>query len=322
MKIGIDMGHNKGAGASKILNETTENRKIGKELIRMLKEKGHIVVDCTNENAINQLGGIVDRANAQPLDVFCSIHLNSGGGHGTETYIWNGSWSTKESVRAIAKNINDAVVKSCNFRNRGVKEANFFVLRKTKCPAVLIEVCFVDSQEDANKINHITVAKAIFKGLTGEEYTELPSDFNAVQYLLNNEDVMIVTNNNSKLSAKSHYDRYGRSEGRVYKNDVQYLRDNLDVLRECNRNSSYPAEKHYAEYGIKEGRSYKVPVVSSYKAKVVADVLNVREKASTNSKIVTTVKKNEVYTIIEECNGFGKLKSGIGWISLSYTTKC
>ena len=31
---------------------------------------------------------------------------------------------------------------------------------------------------------------------------------------------------------------------------------------------------------------------------------------------------NPVYTIIEENNGWGKLKSGIGWISLGYTKKC
>ena len=171
MTIGIDMGHNMGAGASRILNETTENRKIGKELIRMLKEKGHTVIDCTCENAVKQLSGIVSKANAQALDVFCSIHLNAGGGHGTETYIWNGSWSAKESNRAIAKRVNDLVVASCGFKNRGVKEANFYVLKETVAPAILVEVCFVDSQEDANKLNCTEVAKAIFKGLTGSEYT-------------------------------------------------------------------------------------------------------------------------------------------------------
>ena len=56
----------------------------------------------------------------------------------------------------------------------------------------------------------------------------------------------------------------------------------------------------------------------SYTAKVTANVLNVRAAASTSSKVVTTVKKNEVYTIVEEKNGFGRLKSGAGWISLKY----
>ena len=40
-------------------------------------------------------------------------------------------------------------------------------------------------------------------------------------------------------------------------------------------------------------------------------------------KTATTVKRNEVYTIVGEENGWGKLKSGAGWISLSskYVTK-
>lgn len=56
----------------------------------------------------------------------------------------------------------------------------------------------------------------------------------------------------------------------------------------------------------------------SYTAKVTANVLNVRSGPGTGYKIVTAVKKNEVYTIVEEKNGFGKLKSGAGWISLKY----
>lgn len=167
---GIDMGHPKNAGAVKILNETTENRKIGNRLIEMLKEKGHTAINCTNENHTNQLTGITNKANAQRLDLFVSIHLNAGGGHGTETYVYNGNYSGKADLKAKAKVLNDAVVASCGFRNRGVKEANFHVLRETIAPAMLVEVCFVDSQEDANKINTEAIARAMFKAITGVEY--------------------------------------------------------------------------------------------------------------------------------------------------------
>jgi hypothetical protein len=60
---------------------------------------------------------------------------------------------------------------------------------------------------------------------------------------------------------------------------------------------------------------------TAYKVKVTADVLNVRSGPSTNYKINTTVKKNEVYTIVGEESNWGKLKSGAGWISLAYTQK-
>ena len=62
-------------------------------------------------------------------------------------------------------------------------------------------------------------------------------------------------------------------------------------------------------------------IESSYRVRITASILNVRKGAGTNYSIFTTVKRNEVYTIVEESNGWGKLKSGAGWISLSYTTK-
>ena len=60
---------------------------------------------------------------------------------------------------------------------------------------------------------------------------------------------------------------------------------------------------------------------TSYVVKVTADVLNVRKEPNANATVVTTVKKGQAYTIVAESNGWGLLKSQVGWISLSYTTK-
>lgn len=63
-----------------------------------------------------------------------------------------------------------------------------------------------------------------------------------------------------------------------------------------------------------------------YLVKITAKTLNVRKGAGTKNKVVTTVKKDEVYTIVEEkMNGttkWLKLKSGAGWISSNYAKKC
>lgn len=56
-----------------------------------------------------------------------------------------------------------------------------------------------------------------------------------------------------------------------------------------------------------------------YLVKINTAVLNVRNGAGTQYKINTQVKKNQVYTIVDEKDGWGKLKSGAGWISLQYT---
>ena len=62
-------------------------------------------------------------------------------------------------------------------------------------------------------------------------------------------------------------------------------------------------------------------VTETYKVKITASKLNVRSSPNVNSAIVTQVKVGEVYTIIEEREGWGRLKSGAGWIALEYTQK-
>ena len=48
---------------------------------------------------------------------------------------------------------------------------------------------------------------------------------------------------------------------------------------------------------------------------IICDELNIRQKADFNSKVVGTVKRGEVYTIVDQQNGLYQLKSGAGWIS-------
>lgn len=62
-------------------------------------------------------------------------------------------------------------------------------------------------------------------------------------------------------------------------------------------------------------------VATPYLVKITANTLNVRKGPSTEYEKVTTVKNGEIYTIVQEQNKWGKLKSGIGWISLAYTEK-
>lgn len=75
----------------------------------------------------------------------------------------------------------------------------------------------------------------------------------------------------------------------------------------------------------KQETTKKEESFKAYKVKITAKSLNVRAGAGTKYKVVTQVKKDEVYTIVEEknvgSNKWGKLKSGAGWIHLGYTKK-
>lgn len=58
-----------------------------------------------------------------------------------------------------------------------------------------------------------------------------------------------------------------------------------------------------------------------YKVRVIASALYYRQGPGTNYRANGTIKRNEVYTVVAEQDGWGKLKSGAGWICLQYTEK-
>lgn len=173
MKIGLDMGHTlsgAGTGANGYASETVKNREAGKRLMTMLREKGHTVVDCTVDKSSNDLADRCRKANAQSLDLFISLHLNAyrstTSNMGLETY----SYSTSGKGREYATKIQRELLAATGWKDRGCKTANFYVLKNTKAPAVLVELGFCDSKADMDKWNTEKIAAALFKGITGTTY--------------------------------------------------------------------------------------------------------------------------------------------------------
>lgn len=165
MKICVNAGHTKygtGTGASKYLNESTETRKIAYELMKLLADSKHEVIPAVFDRSANNLKEAVDLANNEGADLFVSIHLNAGGGRGCEAYTWKGQ-QVAQAVKACS------YLKMLGFKNRGVKDgSSLYVIKGTKCTAILIEVCFVDSKEDAElyqKLGVNTIANAIYKSI-------------------------------------------------------------------------------------------------------------------------------------------------------------
>jgi N-acetylmuramoyl-L-alanine amidase len=165
MKIVINAGHTKrgvGTGATGLLNESKETRKIAYELMKLLADTTHEITPAVYDVSSNNLKAAVAAANNNNADLFVSIHLNSGGGKGCEAYTWKGSKTTQ-------------AVKVCNnlaalgFVNRGVKDgSNLYVIKNTKCNALLIEVCFVDNKADYDlfkKVGYEAIAKAIYNSI-------------------------------------------------------------------------------------------------------------------------------------------------------------
>ena len=109
----------------------------------------------------------MQQANREDLDWFIAIHLNAGGGQGVEVYTYEGK--QYQDAIDVCNNIS-----ALGFNNRGVKAgAGLYVIRKTKAKSMLIEVCFVDT-EDANKyleVGYKEIAKAIVDALDNHVVT-------------------------------------------------------------------------------------------------------------------------------------------------------
>ena len=153
MIINVHGGHSlKCRGASGLLDEVNEDRKVKNKVIELLRAKGHVVYDCTDDVGKDQnanLRNIVKKCNAHIVNLDVSIHLNGGKGTGTEVYVINKDSAAKPHADRIAANIANAL----GIRNRGVKTKNLYVLRKANAPALLVECCFVDNQTDKNHWN-------------------------------------------------------------------------------------------------------------------------------------------------------------------------
>lgn len=165
MRIVINAGHTKygtGTGASKYLNESTETRKIAYELLKLLADSKHEAIAAVYDRSANNLKEAVQLANNKCADLFISIHLNAGGGSGCEAYTWKGQ-QVPQAVKACS------YLKKLGFKNRGVKDgSSLYVIKHTKCTAILLEVCFVDNEADAElfkRVGYSNIAKAIYSAI-------------------------------------------------------------------------------------------------------------------------------------------------------------
>ena len=172
MRIGIRAGHNPQAqGASGILNEVVEDRKIYATVIKYLKLDKNDVIDVTPYSCISaeDLKRGVNEANAYKVDIFASIHLNAanGQGKGTEVLYYGSSATGK----ALATRVCNSITK-LGFISRGAKSdvRGLYELKNTDAPAIIVECFFLDSVIDValyRKLGIDAIGKAIAEGLVG-----------------------------------------------------------------------------------------------------------------------------------------------------------
>lgn len=306
--VGVNDGHTisgAGSGAVGVINESIHTRKVGNALRNYLKANGVNAINCTVDYAkttSENLSLIVQQANRQDLDWFISIHFNAGGGQGVEVYTYEGR--KYQDAVDVCNNI-----AKLGFTNRGVKAGSgLYVVRKTNAKSMLIEVCFVDTK-DANRyleVGHDAIAKAIAEALLGhvqESTTTAPTPPQPVvkpeSYI--SKAAKFVGTRCKELQEKLI--KCGYSCGSCGADGV-FGQATYDALIKFQRYHGLNADGLAGEKTFaKLDELIASNNTSSYKVKITADVLNVRKGPGTNHAVATSVKRNQVYTIVETNNG-------------------
>ncbi|EGT2232883.1 N-acetylmuramoyl-L-alanine amidase, partial [Clostridioides difficile] len=168
MKIAIVPGHTlsgKGTGATGYIDEGKENRILTDLIVKWLKQGGATVYTGKVDKSNNYLAEQCQIANRQNVDVAIQIHFNAD--HTTLNKMGTETIYKTNNGKVYADRVNTKL--ATVFKNRGAKSdvRGLYWLSHTKAPAILIEVCFVDSKADTDYyIRHKDiVAKLIAEGI-------------------------------------------------------------------------------------------------------------------------------------------------------------
>ena len=292
------------ASLGTVYKEWTLNDKVVSKVIDMLNQyKGveiHRIDDQTGKTDV-ALTTRVSKSNSLKADIHISVHHNAGGGTGTEVY-WHTHGTTED--KKLASIVAPKLATKTGMKNRGVKQAQFAVLG-CKATAILIEGGFMDTASD-------------YKIITSDKGQQLYAEAvveSLVEYLsLKKKQVNTSTFNvGDKVKVKTSATHYATGQTlSAFVKGSEYSVTKVDG----NKLLLSDIVSWVWDYDVEKISTIKTQT-KSFLVEIICDSLNVRQKADFNSKVVDTVKKGQVYTIIEESNGLGKLKSGIGYISLN-----
>jgi N-acetylmuramoyl-L-alanine amidase len=140
---------------------------ISKKIAEVLQKNGVQVVLTRSSDYFVTLPARVQMAERVNADVFVSIHANSAGAgrpdvSGLETYYYDTGLS-------LARIVHRSILQSVNVRDRGVRKARFYVLRKSSMPSILVETGYMTGREDMAKLKSASyrnqMAEAIARGI-------------------------------------------------------------------------------------------------------------------------------------------------------------
>ena len=318
----LDAGHGLNTAGKRTLNgsrgvvhEWTMNNNVCNKIANILKDYNVTIyrTDDTTGKTDVPLSERVKRCNNYNPHLFVSIHHNAVGvsswstATGVETY-----WHTYGTAndKKVATLIQGKLASKTGLRNRGVKQAQFAVLG-CKATAILVEGAFMDSSIDYDYITsdkgQQAYAEAVAEGII--EYLGLTKKVGVTPKPTPTTSSTYKVGDKIKVKTTATHYTTGQSmasfvKGSTY--EVTKVDGNKLLLSSI---SSWVWDYDVEKVGT-------TTTATSFKVRIKCAALNIRKSADFNSAVVGTVKKGEVYTIVEEQNGLGLLKSNVGWISM------
>ncbi|MDR1917899.1 MAG: N-acetylmuramoyl-L-alanine amidase [Christensenellaceae bacterium] len=147
--------------------EKTDNLRMAQAVGGILQRSGiNVIYTRTGDDYIS-LGERANIANNSNADMFVSFHRNSAvspDANGFENFV---APTASAKSKQWAKTVYDAVANTNIFTNRGLKEANYYLLKNTKMPAQLLELGFISNDGDNEKFdtNFNRLAETIAAGI-------------------------------------------------------------------------------------------------------------------------------------------------------------
>ena len=164
IKIFIDQGHNPegiNAGAEGFgYREQDITYAVGTKLAELLEQDDHFAVkvsrtsptDSLGTNNATSLAARVNMANEWDADYFISIHANASTNpaqNGTEVYVYR----TPSVAADLAEDVLEGIVNRMGTRDNGVRvNPSLYVLRRTRMPAILVELGYITNAADVQKM--------------------------------------------------------------------------------------------------------------------------------------------------------------------------
>ena len=149
MRIVISSGHGKHvSGAIGLINEVVEARRVVDRVAALVRESGGgigVFHDDTSRNQRDNINTIVRHHNSQERVLDVSVHLNAF----QPTRDPRGTEVLHRNQHELARRMSQKIAEAGGFINRGPKQrTDLGFLNSTNNRALLIEVCFVDSEAD------------------------------------------------------------------------------------------------------------------------------------------------------------------------------